>query len=614
MELSPLECLPDELIAHILMFLDIASIISLHRVSSRIRSISRYDRLWRNCCFQPYIHHSRQDIRDQVFRSSPRTTQSEKTQISGQTDRSRSSQPYVLDWEDITIDWYKEFQYRHAKLTNKSFIKFQTPHDLELVDVTLAGGSGMGLDQTVAATTLEDGSICIFSLSNSKAGKILGRSKSDLIPRKSLDTKLGRENDITGGANRERGLFVDAATAYGNRAWFGAGSVLTEIDLTTMQKIRNHRLPFSVTCLSTAMPILAVGTSLTIHLLDSRSAPDNVATASITTSDTTSTTEMVDTWGRPASHLSRLKEIKKIQTPLSQNQYPSRDSNSDDQSSRDYLVNAPPTAFLQPSPLSILHSPIDQACGNEMYVAGRFPSIMAYDRRQWPRLAGTLYSGARLSGLTLVATNPALELPDTSKYSLVACGEYGGRGTLELYPLPSANSGGHNEIPDDGGSPGLYMPSNIPSTQKLYAKSTSFAMKNRQSASRSKIFAVANQGIKIVTGDSEGCVRFIERDGINHIRDWVGPWGGIETAGGCIRKILPLSNLNIRPSIDNSDLLIVSEDDIGILTFNSPYLQSREELSSPPPSVDMDEELYIEAMRNALESHSSELRFLQELS
>ncbi|KAF3904032.1 hypothetical protein AA313_de0207599 [Arthrobotrys entomopaga] len=471
----------------------------------------------------------------------------------------------------------------------------------------------MGLDQMVAATALEDGSICIFSLSNSKAGKILGRSKPDLIPRKSLDPKLGKGSDFTRSISHERGLFVHAATAHGNRAWFGAGSVLTEVDLITMQRIRTHRLPFSVTCLSNALPVLAVGTSLTIHLLDSRSASDYVATTSGTNLDTAPTIERVDTQGYSPSRLNQLEDIRKTQpSPLS-SQHPYRDSDIDDRSSRDYLINAPPTAFLQPSPLSILHSPIDQACGNEMYVAGRFPSIMAYDRRQWPRLAGTLYSGGRLSGLTLVATNPALELPDTSKYSLVACGEYGGRGTLEIYPLPSTGSRGHKEIPEGVSSPGLYMPPNLPSIQNMYAKSTSFAIKNRQSASRSKIFAVANQGIKIVTGDSEGCVRFIERDGINHIRDWVGPWSGVQTGGGCIKKILPLSNSDTRPSVDNSDLLIVSEDDVGILTFNPPNIQNREELSGPITKVNNDEELYVEAMRNALESHSSELRFLQGL-
>ncbi|EPS40414.1 hypothetical protein H072_5777 [Dactylellina haptotyla CBS 200.50] len=609
MQLSHLEKLPDELIAHILTFLNIASIISLHRVSSRIRSISRYDRLWRSCCFQTRIHTSGQSLRDKTLQLSLQPSHPEKFTIKDQTAWLRSDQPYVLDTEDGVIDWYKEFQYRHAALTDQSFIKFHTPGGLEIVDVALAGGIGTSINQRVAATALEDGSICIFSLSDSRIGKIQGRSRADLIPRKSYETKPEKSGEYPGGSlNYERGLFVDAATAYETRAWFGAGSVLTEVDLVTMQKIRTHRLPFSVTCLSPALPVLAVGTSLTIHLLDSRS-PYFAATTPLTDSGTVSESCKEDVLGRA---IPRLDKLASVQPPPLSGIKAYGDPDKDEWSSRDYLQNAPPTAFLQPSPLSIIHSPRDQAGGNEMYVAGRFPSIMAYDRRQWPRLAGTLHSGGRLSGLSIVSANPSLSSP--SKYALVACGEYGGRGTLEVYPLPSVQNSKTRKPFHENGSHavgGL----GLPSVQKNYAKSTSIAMKNRQSASRSKIFSVANQGIKLVTGDSEGRIRFVERDGVTHIRDWVGPWGSTQTGVGCIRKIVPLEHPHTEPSVENSDLLIAGEDDVGVLTFNFPHADLKSDNHVQNPSnTNLEEECYVEGMRTALEHHSSEVTFLRHLN
>lgn len=58
--------------------------------------------------------------------------------------------------------------------------------------------------------------------------------------------------------------------------------------------------------------------------------------------------------------------------------------------------------LYQPGPLSILHLPSngnDWNGSGEIYVAGRFPSILAYDRRFFPKLRGTIHSGARLCSM-----------------------------------------------------------------------------------------------------------------------------------------------------------------------------------------------------------------------
>jgi len=62
--------------------------------------------------------------------------------------------------------------------------------------------------------------------------------------------------------------------------------------------------------------------------------------------------------------------------------------------------------LYQPGPLSILHlsSSGDDWDGNgDIYVAGRFPSILNYDRRYFPKLRGTIHSGARLCSMAALS-------------------------------------------------------------------------------------------------------------------------------------------------------------------------------------------------------------------
>ncbi|KAK6496542.1 hypothetical protein TWF481_001544 [Arthrobotrys musiformis] len=513
--------------------------------------------------------------------------------------------------EEKDVDWYREYQYRHAALSDESFVKFNPPDNLDIVDIAIAGGDSVGMEHLLAASALGDGSVCIFSLSDSKVGSILGKSRPGILAQRAPNIGPGRMGDgVFNGIHHERGLFVDAATAHNYSAWFGAGSVLSEVDLTTMQRIRTHRFPFSVTCLSNPTPVLVVGTTLTLHLLDSRSPSDFVGTAPILSPPNPPKVGKIDP-------ITNGLDMRRPSTPFNHENPPSLLFDNEERTSRDHLLHAPPTAFLQPSPLSILHSPIDQGGGNELYVAGRFPSIMAYDRRQWPRLAGTMHSGARLSSLAIMPTNSESSVP--SKYTLIGCGEYAGRGTLELYPLPMDTPC----IPDPASKKSDALierqDQKPPSPQRAFARSTSAATRNRQSASKSKIFSVSSQGIKIVTGDSEGRIRFMERDGIRHIRDWVGPWGDGYNGGGCVKRILPIlqPRVDLRPSVDNSDLLLHVGEGAGVLTFNRTFQRNRISTHIVPPDpeaslvANQDAEAYKEAMRAALEAHGSELQFLQ---
>lgn len=203
-----------------------------------------------------------------------------------------------------------------------------------------------------------------------------------------------------------------------DKIYIAVDSTLLEMSLTTLQPISTTRFPFSISTLSSEMELqnpLTIGTTLTLHLHDPR-----VGSAAAAPSTALPST------------------------------FPGN-----------FSRHAP---LFQPSPLAILHHP-----NTSLYVAGRFPSILCYDRAMWPRLNGTIYSGGSLC--SLAADGPQ---------RLIAGGTYNGRGTLESYDLTS----GGGEL----------------------------LLKNRQSASWGRILSVAKHGTRIVTCDTEGMISWFEND------------------------------------------------------------------------------------------------------
>jgi hypothetical protein len=174
------------------------------------------------------------------------------------------------------------------------------------------------------------------------------------------------------------------------------------------------------------------------------------------------------------------------------------------------LLNPEPSPLYahlhHPGPLSILHLPSsgDEWDGNgEIYVAGRFPSILNYDRRYFPKLRGTIHSGARLCSLASLPYPFASMEKDLARRgelsieqvweaktrpgkTLIACGEYNSKGSLEMYGL----------CPE----PHLSTISSDSSAGSLQNS----VMKNRQTSSSSKLLSVANHGTRIVVSDGGG--------------------------------------------------------------------------------------------------------------
>lgn len=176
----------------------------------------------------------------------------------------------------------------------------------------------------------------------------------------------------------------------------------------------------------------------------------------------------------------------------------------------------------QPTPLCIHHIPEaahQDVASNDIYIAGRFPSILWYDRRQWPHILGSIHSGARLVSLSSIPypfpsdvqrrklgeipQERILEAKSARGQTLIAAGEYETKGSLELVGLRSQDpwvQGGSTA----GGSVRRRKPWG-------YEKGSS--VQNRQTASGAKIFSAIPHGSRIAFSDGRGDISWFERDG-----------------------------------------------------------------------------------------------------
>ena len=194
--------------------------------------------------------------------------------------------------------------------------------------------------------------------------------------------------------------------------------------------VSHQRFPFSITALSEAKhPVpLTVGTNLSLYLHDYR--------------------EM-----RQEQSLVDDGKVNSLSATFSSSRTPGPGGFRS-------LLNPEPSPdyahLYQPGPLSILHLPSsnDEWDGNgDIYVAGRFPSILNYDRRFFPKLRGTIHSGARLCSMASLpypfaslekdlakrgelSAEQVLESKTRPGKTLIACGEYNSKGSFgDLWPI-----------------------------------------------------------------------------------------------------------------------------------------------------------------------------------
>lgn len=373
---------------------------------------------------------------------------------------------------------------------------------------------------------------------------------------------------------------------------------LIEVDLKRLVVVGCESFPWSITALSAAdaSAPLTVGTNNGIHLHDFRSR----------TASWTDGPERLDGFEGIGSQELYDRALKSLfdDKPL------------------------PPYAPLaHPAPLSILHMqrPGTEAdIADEIYVAGRFPSVLLYDRRMFPSIKGSIHSGARLSSLASLPCpfssldselrregQMSIEQVETSKdtphngRTLLAFGEYKTKGSLEMYGL----------------QPCPRLPTSPPGGL------SHSVFKNRQCSADSKILYGTTQGTRLVFSDGSGWIKWFERDGctevrrerIGHCEHAQGPslFGNMPGADDIARKLIAAQE---QPTgkVNDNDLLFWTGENLGMVTFTSSPAFTPEEFEQDARSAaelekENEERVYSESMRRALERQADDVRFVRNL-
>ncbi|KAF3388819.1 hypothetical protein F1880_004445 [Penicillium rolfsii] len=444
-------------------------------------------------------------LRDLIQPAAPQTANGglDGERRSSLSDIARAAADWDPSAEGEHVDWYSEYIARHGPMSlswvqqpMRSNGQGRRKQPCEIKGMGLLKDWSSARENKIVAP-LDDGTVCIWDLnhshrvdSQSNKGKILGMSQpgvlmTNLSGRRDLSTPKAALEFI----NLGEGVSVDS---FRRRAYLAVGNVLNEVDLETLRIVSQQRYPWSIFALSQetdySVP-LTLATTLSLQIHDARLSPteEEEAISLRCEKNIAPLVPELDIFAHPDSPLLQLQ---------ANGQPPTRIRSPEPALRENY---AP---LFQPGPLSILHPPAPHV--NSILLAGRFPSILCYDRRFFPRLQSTVHSGGRLCGL---ASAPAPRFPVFSDstypqlHAVVACGEYNGRGSLELYNLESSSQGFHDD------------PSKM--TSQLTPQ-----YKNRQSAASSKLLSVASHGNRLVYSDSEGNIKWVERNGRAEVRRW----------------------------------------------------------------------------------------------
>jgi hypothetical protein len=208
--------------------------------------------------------------------------------------------------------------------------------------------------------------------------------------------------------------------------------------------------------------------------------------------------------------------------------------------------------------------------------------------------------------------------------TLLAAGEYKGKGALEMYGL-SPDPARTSLSTDYSGS---------------RARSAHNSFQNRQTASSSKLLSVAPHGGKLVFSDGDGNVRWVERDGFSPVRAWninghdpttasdrVFPNEMFlgrpiqETPEDIVQLLLPTrpKSTAVQSNTFGGDNLVVwtGEGKLGLLGFGKPkwdWTGVQEEAERfEERAKRVEEREYDAEMGSLLRAHANELNFLRDL-
>ncbi|KAI4216482.1 MAG: hypothetical protein LQ351_000971 [Letrouitia transgressa] len=434
------------------------------------------------------------------------------------------------------------------------------------------GVTGEHSEQFVIAP-LDDKSVCVWDIGASGDPKRVSDGKIKACSRRGIISTDNWDSDRIGAVSVDK---------FHNKAYFAVAENLYEVDLRTLQQTSMENYHSIITAFSdfTYPTPLTVGTTSSLHVHDPRQPANGRSSEQIfgdrldmTTSPTVSH-DQNDFW---------------------------KTSNGE--------RSCQSATLCHPGTLSILNLPsspeaIDPTSGM-IFVAGHYPSILAYDRRTFPKLANVIHSGARLSNLAsiphpLFYSRSGSITPSAGAQTLIACGDYKGKGSLELYPVQNCKG--------------------------TLTCSTKGAHKNRVSASRSRLLSVNPHGTRLVFSDCEGGLKWAERDGRTVVRRWnINSYAApvsttadppfqfdmFETSTiGSDRNEVARKVVNVGDPINgNGELAIWTGERIGILAFR-PKPRFDWERDEEKTEEESQEDLYRRRMRRALERQADEVKFV----
>ncbi|KAI1366272.1 hypothetical protein F5Y08DRAFT_301713 [Xylaria arbuscula] len=612
---SRLELLPEEILLHTIQFLQVRDVVKLQSVSRQLCRICRDNPHWRGRCLDSSTFLERvslfrrgSDWVDEegipLSRAAPADLHPlqhhnviETIGLLSSRKREKEYSRIAANWDPTfpgeKTSWYHEYIQRNAPVVTNWF---QRPHDPDGSADDPVDVRGVALyepykteNQLFAVSPLDDGSICIWDVKGSKGkkGSILSRSKPGL-----LWNPQGASFGDVSYHSIDRGI-IECVSVDSQRhaAFFALGTNLVEVDLRTQHVTSTTSFERVIMTMSAANPTvpLTIGTfnSLYLHDYRIRNAPPGQQG------------EVVDALQADSPSLSNV------------------------------LVDWPPlplyAALAQPGPQYIHHMdrPGQRSeLSDDIFVAGRFTSILHYDRRMFPSIQGSLHSGGRICCLTSLPypfssvdsdLRRRLELTEeqvtksknaAGGRTLIACGEYNTKGSLEIYGLSSTLKDGETYISYDS------------------------TTKNRQTASSSKLLSVINHGNRIVFSDGQGYLKWVERDGFTEVRRHkIGKvekvthrslFGSMPGSDDIARKLLS-TRTEAGSGINNDDdILFWTGETLGLIGFSSRAGFSPEEFventkTPEEKAAEEEEQVYAERMRVALERQADEVRFVQNL-
>ncbi|KAG5931067.1 hypothetical protein E4U53_001963 [Claviceps sorghi] len=628
--------LPDEILLQIINYLEPRHIARLQLVSRKLRKLCLDDELWKLLCFEksPWLQslqarrsmhrpavlkqfqaaHVAMQIHGQAGQAGQEgetssgsrllygklPSQNDPESCDAISDRRQAIQD-MANWDPRfsgeNMSWYDEYIQRYAT-TCVNWLEAPRMRDSRFGPLIEARGMALyspydgndGLGTMLAVSPLDDGSVCLWDVKGSRGqpGRIVAMSKPDIL-----------FIDGPGSQNSKRSKKIDTGVTEcvsvnndNNRAFFAVQSHLIEVDLRRLQVVSRESFEWSITTLSAVhqgIP-LTVGTSLGIHIHDFRSRA--MATHDV---------------------------IERLDGP------PNIDSNIF-KSIFDSKPLPPYAPLSQPTPISILHLPqpgSHDLVSNDIYVSGRFSNILHYDRRKFPTIVGSLWSGALIKSLAALpypfstvdteARRQAQLSPECVAQmkmegqgrTLIAGGGYKSKGSLEIYGLSSGSASGNDEL----------------------SALQNSVMKNRQTAASSTILSVTNHGSKIVFSDGSGFIKWFERDGTTECRrvkighsDADEPsslFASMPATDDMARKIVSTKSKHGDDRLNDDNILLWTGEKLGMISFTASPLFTRKDFEVQSSETEAEEEQkrqrYSRKMRQALKRQADEVQFIGRL-